>query len=88
MSLAALAVAVSAEPLSAAPAATAAPLNATPLMHLAQGNYYGGYTYGWGWGYGYNYKPACPYNYHYDCWNDPYGYRHCGCLRNLWPWTG
>ena len=45
-------------------------------------NYYGSYTTGWGWGYGFNFTPACPAHYHYSCWPDPYGYRHCGCLLN------
>jgi len=76
------------QPLMAAPAAlplgpNATPLDHTPLLHKAQSNYYGGFTYGWGWGWGYNYIPACPWNYHYSCWNDPaYGYRHCGCWPN------
>jgi hypothetical protein len=68
----------------AAPAGGAAGPNFTPLTHLAQGNYYGGYTYGFGWGTGYDYKPACPYNYYYTCWYDPYGYRHCGCVLSRW----
>ena len=84
-SVAAAAIALTSASLIAAPAGVArAPNNATPLLHLAQGNYYGGYTYGFGLGTGYNYIPACPYNYHYDCWSDPYGYRHCGCLLNRW----
>jgi len=47
---------------------------------------YGGYTYGWGAQYGYNFIPACPTNYYYSCWPDPYGYRHCGCLLNARWW--
>jgi hypothetical protein len=43
---------------------------------------YGGYTSGWGWTYGFNYLPACPLSYHYTCWVDPYGYKHCGCVVN------
>ena len=82
--LVAAAITLNAAPLSAAPFAASVPPDATPLTHKVQGDYYGGYTYGWGWGYGYNYKPACPYNYHYESWFDPYGYRHCGCLRNTW----
>jgi hypothetical protein len=53
---------------------------------LVQDNYHGSYTTGWGWGYGYNFIPACPTNYHYSCWPDPYGYRHCGCLLNARWW--
>jgi hypothetical protein len=83
-SLAAAALAAWTVSAFAAPAAGTAGLNFTPLTHLAQGNYYGGYTYGFGWGPGYDYKPACPYNYHYTCWYDPYGYRHCGCALNRW----
>jgi hypothetical protein len=82
--LVAAAIALNVAPLSAAPFAAATPPDATPFTHKVQDNYFGGYTYGWGWGYGYNYKPACPYGYHYECWFDPYGYRHCGCLRNGW----
>ena len=67
---------------SAAPTGIAAMPNATPLTQLVQDNYYGSYTTGWGWGYGYNFTPACPAHYHYSCWPDPYGYRHCGCLLN------
>jgi hypothetical protein len=82
IAFAALAVTLAVTPLAAAPGAQAPP-NATPLVRV-QGNYYGNYGYGLGLGYGYDYKPACPTNYHYDCWNDPYGYRHCGCLLNRW----
>ena len=73
-------------PLTAAPIGAAGGLagNATPFVHRVQDNYYGGYTYGFGFGTGYNYIPACPYNYHYACWGDLYGYRHCGCLVNRW----
>lgn len=77
-----LAMPIDGAQLSAAPAGNA-PQNATPLVHV-QGNYYGNYGYGLGLGYGYDYKPACPTYYHYDCWRDPYGYRHCGCLPNRW----
>ena len=45
---------------------------------------YGGYTSGWGWTYGFNYLPACPTAYHYTCWVDPYGYKHCGCVVIGW----
>jgi hypothetical protein len=69
-------------PSAAAPGGNARH-NAAPLIRV-QGNYYGNYGYGLGLGNGYDYKPACPTNYHYDCWNDPYGYRHCGCLLNRW----
>jgi hypothetical protein len=55
-----------------------------PLATLVQDNYYGNYGYGFGLGTGYNYIPACPTNYHYTCWYDPYGYRHCGCVLNRW----
>ena len=58
--------------------------NATSFMQRVQDNYYGNYGYGFGFGFGYDYKPACPTNYHYDCWYDPYGYRHCGCVPNRW----
>jgi hypothetical protein len=68
--------------LPAAPAGRAGMPNATPLTQLVQDNYHGSYTTGWGWGYGYNFIPACPAHYHYSCWPDPYGYRHCGCLLN------
>jgi hypothetical protein len=82
VTLAALAGALVATQLAAEPAGIA-PQNATPLIRV-QGNYYGNYGYGLGLGDGYDYKPACPTNYHYDCWHDPYGYRHCGCLLNRW----
>jgi hypothetical protein len=82
VTLAALAGALVATQLAAAPTGIA-PQNATPLIRV-QGNYYGNYGYGLGLGDGYDYKPACPTNYHYDCWHDPYGYRHCGCLLNRW----
>jgi hypothetical protein len=78
-----LAAVLAAVPISAAPVGNA-PQNATPLTQPVQGNYYGNYGYGLGLGDGYDYKPACPINYHYDCWRDPYGYRHCGCLPNRW----
>jgi hypothetical protein len=80
----AAAIGLGATALAAAPASNAVTRNATPLTHLVQDNYYGGYTYGWGWGYGYNFTPACPTNYHYTCWFDPYGYRRCGCVINSW----
>jgi hypothetical protein len=80
----AAALALGATSLSAAPAGSAATPNATPLTQLVQDNYHGGYTYGWG--YGYNFIPACPTNYHYTCWPDPYGYRHCGCVLNARWW--
>ncbi len=83
-SLAIAAIGLCTASLPAAPAGGAVGRNAAPLTQLAQGDYYGGYTYGFGFGYGYDYKPACPYNYHYSCWHDPYGYRHCGCLLNRW----
>jgi len=84
--VAALASGLFATPLLAAPAGQAPEQSATPLLHPVQDNRYGGYTYGFGWGYGwdYDYKPACPSNYHYTCWHDPYGYRHCGCVLNRW----
>jgi hypothetical protein len=81
---AAAAVCFATTSLPAAPAAGPAGQNLTPLTHLAQGDYFGGYTYGFGLGYGQNYIPACPANYHYSCWHDPYGFRHCGCLINRW----
>ena len=68
--------------IAAAPGGIAAAPKAAPLLQLAQSNYYGSYTTGWGWGYGFNFTPACPAHYHYSCWPDPYGYRHCGCLIN------
>lgn len=85
--VAAAAIAAGTSSSAAVPAGAAAPAavgNATPLPHLAQGNEYGGYTYGFGWSWGQDYKPACPLNYHYSCWSDPYGYRHCGCILNWW----
>jgi len=82
MSVAAVAIALGTTSLSAAPAGIAGKPNTTPLMQLVQDNYHGSYTTGWGWGYGYNFIPACPINYHYSCWPDPYGYRHCGCVLN------
>jgi hypothetical protein len=81
--LAALAGALMVTPLAAAPGSSPQQ-NSTPLMQRVQGNYYGNYGYGFGFGYGYDYKPACPANYHYDCWQDSYGYRHCGCVVNRW----
>ena len=82
MSVAAVALALGTTSLAAAPGGIAARFNATPLTQLVQDNYYGSYTTGWGWGYGFNFTPACPAHYHYSCWPDPYGYRHCGCLIN------
>jgi hypothetical protein len=80
-SLAVMTIAVAVATASAAPSGgSAARQNAAPVTRLAQDNYYGGYTYGFGLGWGYNYIPACPVNYHYSCWQDPYGYRRCGCL--------
>jgi hypothetical protein len=81
--LAALAIGLLTIPQSAAPSG-AMQQNITPLTQLVQDNYYGNYGYGFGWGTGYNYIPACPTNYHYTCWHDPYGYRHCGCVLNRW----
>jgi uncharacterized membrane protein YedE/YeeE len=83
VSLAALAICFLTAPLLAAPGGDTQQ-NATPLTQLVQDNYYGNYGYGFGWGTGYNYIPACPTNYHYTCWYDPYGYRHCGCVLNRW----
>ena len=81
-SLAALAINFLATPLCAAAGGW---LPATkPLATPVQDNYYGNYGYGFGLGTGYNYIPACPTNYHYTCWHDPYGYRHCGCVLNRW----
>ncbi len=81
--MAALVLTASAVPLAAAPGISTPP-NATPLLRPVVDNMYGNYGYGFGFGTGYNYIPACPINYHYDCWHDPYGYRHCGCLLNRW----
>jgi hypothetical protein len=86
MSVAAVVIALGTTSPSAAPAGGAAMPNATPLTQLVQDNYHGSYTTGWGWGYGYNFIPACPTNYHYTCWPDPYGYRHCGCIVNARWW--
>jgi hypothetical protein len=83
-SLAALSIGFATPSLRAAPAGGAIAPNATPLTRFAQGDYYGNHGYGFGWGTGYNYIPACPSNYHYACWHDPYGYRHCGCILNWW----
>jgi hypothetical protein len=83
---AAAAIGLGATSLSAAPAGGAVVPNATPPTLLVQDNYHGSYTTGWGWGYGYNFIPACPTNYHYTCWPDPYGYRHCGCIVNARWW--
>ena len=80
LSVAAVAIAPGTAPLAAAPGGFTP--NAAPLTRLVQDNYYGSYTTGWGWGYGFNFTPACPAHYHYSCWPDPYGYRHCGCLLN------
>jgi len=63
-------------PASAAPASVSIGQNATPLVHLAQGYYYGGRYYN---GYYYGYRPPCPYRYHWECWFDPYGRQGCGC---------
>jgi hypothetical protein len=81
--LAALAIGLLTMSLPAAPG-SGAQHSATPPTQLVQDNYYGNYGYGFGWGTGYNYIPACPTNYHYTCWQDPYGYRHCGCVLNRW----
>jgi len=82
MSVAAIAIGLGMTSLAAAPGVGAALPNVTPPTQLVQDNYHGSYTTGWGWGYGYNFIPACPAHYHYSCWPDPYGYRHCGCLLN------
>ena len=84
MSVAAAAIALGTIPLAAAPVGIASTPNATPLLQLVQSDYYGSYTTGQGWGYGFNFTAACPAHYHYSCWPDPYGYRHCGCLLNTW----
>jgi hypothetical protein len=86
MSVAALAIGLGTTSLSAAPGGGAGMPSAAPMTQLVQDNYHGSYTTGWGWGYGYNFIPACPTNYHYSCWPDPYGYRHCGCLLNSRWW--
>ncbi len=65
-----------AAPASAAPVSVSTTPNATPLVHLAQGYYYGNRYYG---GYYYGYRPPCPYRYHWECWFDPYGRQSCGC---------
>ena len=59
----------------AASAGTTIEQNATPLIQLAQGQYYGDYYEA--------YRPACPERYFYACWSDPYGYAHCGCRPGL-----
>jgi hypothetical protein len=82
MSIAAAAITLGTTSLAAAPGGFTPRPNATPLTQPVQDNYYGSYTTGWGWGYGFNFTPACPAHYHYSCWPDPYGYRHCGCLLN------
>ena len=82
MSVAAVAVGLGTISLRAAPTGIAAMPKAAPLTQPVQDNYYGSYTTGQGWGYGFNFTPACPAHYHYSCWPDPYGYRHCGCLLN------
>jgi hypothetical protein len=82
MAVAAVVIALGTTSLAAAPGGFTPTPNATPLTQPAQDNYYGSYTTGWGWGYGFNFTPACPAHYHYSCWPDPYGYRHCGCLLN------
>jgi hypothetical protein len=66
-SLVAAAIGLGSAPLSAAPTSTPVVQNATPLTQLAQ---YGGY------------RRSCRYGYHYACWYDYYGYRHCGCQPN------
>jgi hypothetical protein len=86
ISVAAGAIGLGTTLLAAAPGGIATTPNATPLMQLVQDNYHGSYTTGWGWGYGYNFIAACPANYYYSCWPDPYGYRHCGCLLNSRSW--
>jgi len=72
-SLAAAVIGLGAATLLAAPASVAVQLNATPVIRLAQGEYYGGEYYG-------AYRPACPERYYYACWSDPYGRGRCGCL--------
>jgi hypothetical protein len=60
------------------PMATAPATLAHPFLQPAQGVYYGHYYY-------YNgryyppYPPACPYRYHFECWNEPQGGKRCGC---------
>ena len=79
MALLAAAIAASigcAAPASAAPASVSTGQNATPLVHPAQGYYYGGRYYGGSY---YGYRPPCPYRYHWECWFDPYGRQGCGC---------
>jgi len=61
-------------------AAAAIGLGTVPVLAQQPFYGYGGYTSGWGWTFGYNYLPACPIAYHYTCWIDPYGYKHCGCV--------
>jgi len=82
MSVAAAAFGLGTTLLAAAPGGIAAMPNAAPLTQPVQDDYYGSYTTGQGWGYGFNFTAACPAHYHYSCWFDPYGYRHCGCLIN------
>jgi hypothetical protein len=81
--IATLLLAATAVPSAATPGFNT-PRNATPLTQFVVDQMYGNYGYGFGFGTGYNYIPACPTGYHYDCWSDPYGYRHCGCLPNRW----
>ena len=82
--VAAAAVGLGTVSLWAAPTGIVVLPSAKPPTQLVQDNYdyYGSYTTGWGWRYGFNFTPACPAHYHYSCWLDPYGYRHCGCLIN------
>jgi len=69
-----LAAAIAASIIAAAPARSAslAP-NATPVVQLAQSDYYSELYYRYG------YRPACPYRYHWECWFDVYGRQGCGC---------
>jgi hypothetical protein len=74
--------------LSAAPLTSPSRANATPLVHAVQFDRWSNYG---SYGYGYGYRPACPVDYHYECWRDPYGFRHCGCLpgdNTVWRWFG
>jgi hypothetical protein len=56
-----------ANPLWSTPAGVAIPRNAAPFT-LFVGDYGGG-----------GYHSGCGYGYHYMCWRDDYGAKHCGC---------
>jgi hypothetical protein len=77
-----LAAAIAASTFAAPARSASLTQNATPVVQLAQSDYYGDRYYRYG------YRPACPYRYHWDCWFDPYGRQGCGCLPDFGLYPG